>query len=729
MDALTGKRVAIPAPVITESLRTGFVRTGPRSFFGFVVDLNDPSQKFAVEIVVNGYPVRVIRADAPIDAIPSAPQTNGCCGFSFSLGQTVINNDTIVEARLANLGIPVGTPIAFSQPAAEPTGTAASGDVRWLGGLRFLGYTAGPLEGAANVLVDGVAVARVRASTWTHVGTAGHDTRAVRSFDFHLPYRFADGLLHRLTVADDAGESMCGDPACFIAYADGFRQAISDRGLSPQDRLRAELLDRLLPMSLPFSHYRDWRETYAADQEPSQTRRRGAVIIIGTAGAQDTLETLREQTEQDCETIVLPAASGPASFSPQHAAEFLRKRGARCDFAVFTLGGTLLEPSALARVAGSFDRFPDARALYADLDTQAKDGSAWPLALPAFDYERMLEQGYCAHFFALPRATAERSLKAGAANLYRLFNSILDREADPAGIVHLPGALATLGAFDARSAGAALAEAGQAHLQRKGIQCRTKEARAGIFPAVQIVRRHEKLRTTIVIPTRNRQRLLQDCIDFILPAVRRSRADLLIVDNETTDAAALRYFDKIKKRGAKVLRVPGSFNFSRLNNRAAEAARGDVLCLLNNDVKALDDAWLDEMLGRIADRDVAAVGALLMWPSGIVQHGGVVLGPSFAATHAFNDRVEGDAGYVEMLRVARECSAVTAACMLTRRADYLRIGGMDEARFPVNFNDVDYCLKLRALGRRVVFTPHARLLHLEFGKPVRHCNGQHQTAI
>ena len=119
-----------------------------------------------------------------------------------------------------------------------------------------------------------------------------------------------------------------------------------------------------------------------------------------------------------------------------------------------------------------------------------------------------------------------------------------------------------------------------------------------------------------------------------------------------------------------MLRVPGSFNFSRLNNRAAEAARGDVLCLLNNDVKALDDAWLDEMLGRIADRDVAAVGALLMWPSGVVQHGGVVLGPSFAATHAFNDRVEGDAGYVEMLRVARECSAVTAACMLTRRADY-----------------------------------------------------------
>ena len=111
--------------------------------------------------------------------------------------------------------------------------------------------------------------------------------------------------------------------------------------------------------------------------------------------------------------------------------------------------------------------------------------------------------------------------------------------------------------------------------------------------------------------------------------------------------------------------------------------------------------------------DVGAVGAMLVWPSGIVQHGGVVLGPSFAAMHAFNDRIESDGGYGDLLRVAHECSAVTAACMLTRRRDYLAVGGMDEVRFPVNFNDVDYCLKLRAQGKRVVFTPHAKLLHHE----------------
>jgi hypothetical protein len=91
----------------------------------------------------------------------------------------------------------------------------------------------------------------------------------------------------------------------------------------------------------------------------------------------------------------------------------------------------------------------------------------------------------------------------------------------------------------------------------------------------------------------------------------------------------------------------------------------------------------------------------------------VVLGPSFSATHAFNDPLVGDSGYADLLRVAHECSAVTAACIVTRRSDYLGVGGMDEIRLPVSFNDVDYCLKLRQAAKRVVFTPHAKLIHLE----------------
>jgi GT2 family glycosyltransferase len=326
----------------------------------------------------------------------------------------------------------------------------------------------------------------------------------------------------------------------------------------------------------------------------------------------------------------------------------------------------------------------------------------------------MLEQGYGAYLFAMRRSTAERSLAAGATSLYHLFNSVLDDEtASCTSIVHLPGATATLPRFDKDAAALALTAAAKAHLERRGIRAQVTCRPAGILPAVQVTRTYDRVPTTVIIPTRNRRDLLQSCLESIRPAVERARAQIWVVDNDTSQPDALTYLAEIEHRGVTVLRVSGEFNFPRLNNCAAEVAHGEVLCLLNNDVKALDEQWLDEMLSRIVERDVGAVGALLVWPSGVVQHGGVVLGPSFAAAHAFNDRIASDVGYADLLRVAHECSAVTAACLVTRRRDFVEIGGMDEARFPVNFNDVDYCLKLRANGKRIVFTPHAKLVHLE----------------
>src|SRR6185312_17455373 len=107
-----------------------------------------------------------------------------------------------------------------------------------------------------------------------------------------------------------------------------------------------------------------------------------------------------------------------------------------------------------------------------------------------------------------------------------------------------------------------------------------------------------------------------------------------------------------------------------------------------NDVQVIDPNWLSELLSRLADRTVGAVGAMLQLPNGVVQHGGVTLGPYFGAAHAFNDRIRDDPGYCDLLRVARECSALTAACLVLRRSDYLSVDGLDETIFPINFNDV-----------------------------------------
>jgi GT2 family glycosyltransferase len=695
-----------------EVLRTAFARTGERSFAGYVVDHHDLTCKFTVEILVDGYPVKVLRAESEAPPLAREQIGDGAYGFSVWLDEAVVHDGAVVEARLANLSTPVGVPILLDAPSEAEREVDGTGAVRWLGGLRFCGWTDQKDEGAADVLVDGTLVTRVRSTAWTHVGNA-ETARAVRALEFHLPPRFADGAVHRLVVVNESGEPLSGCPLSFLAFADGLRAILEAQGVSCPDQIRAEMFDRLLPMAVPFPRYQEWCEQ-APIPSPTPVTLQVAIVMVGPGAVDSTLDSLNAQAHSDWVAAGFREDDEPTGFDPKLLLNFLDRDAASSDLILFVLAGSVLAPAALQRITAAFIDFPNVAAIYGDVDIAAADGSIWPLAFSAFDYERMLEQGYCAHQFALRRAAVERAIARGATNLYRLFNVMLDDGPPAVGdIVHLPGALCTLPPFDRTAAAASLARASAEHCRRRGIRAEVMPGLGGVLPAARIARNFEWRRTTIVIPTRNRRSLLESCIDSLKPAVARVDAEILVVDNDSSDPDTLAYLTAIDNGLARVLRVPGDFNFSRLNNRAAEAATGDLLCLLNNDLRALDANWLEEMLSLIAAQDVGAVGALLQWPSGLVQHGGVVLGPGFEATYAFRDRLVGDGGYGDLLRVTHEVSAVTAACLVTRRCDYLDVGGLDELRFPVNFNDVDYCLKLRARGRRIVFTPHARLEHLE----------------
>jgi GT2 family glycosyltransferase len=168
-------------------------------------------------------------------------------------------------------------------------------------------------------------------------------------------------------------------------------------------------------------------------------------------------------------------------------------------------------------------------------------------------------------------------------------------------------------------------------------------------------------RVAVVIPTRNRRELPEACIASIERCERKREFDIIIVDSESSDPDALDYLSSIDGRQTRVVRAAGDLNVERLYNLASTRAEGNYLCLLNHHAQAVDDEWLEEMLGRICGADVGAVGALLSWPSGVVQN-----------------------GCCDSRRVAHERSAVTA-CLLTRREDYDRLGGMDELRFPARF--------------------------------------------
>lgn len=219
---------------------------------------------------------------------------------------------------------------------------------------------------------------------------------------------------------------------------------------------------------------------------------------------------------------------------------------------------------------------------------------------------------------------------------------------------------------------------------------------------------------SIIIPTRDAVGLLRRCVESLLEKTTYPRFEIVVVDNGSRDPAALDYLAEIAARpGIRVLGFDQPFNYSAINNFAVREACGDVVCLLNNDTEVISPDWLEEMVGHLLQDKVGVVGAKLYYPDGRVQHAGDVVGAGGCANHLHSFIGRDDPGYCNRAIVAQELSAMTAACMVTWRDLYLQLGGLNERWLPVAFNDVDYCLRVRKAGHRVVFTPHAELFHHE----------------
>jgi len=219
---------------------------------------------------------------------------------------------------------------------------------------------------------------------------------------------------------------------------------------------------------------------------------------------------------------------------------------------------------------------------------------------------------------------------------------------------------------------------------------------------------------SILIPTRDASHLIRQCVKSILSKTSYPNYEIVIVDNQSIEREALEFLSSLKvETRVRVLRYELHFNFAAINNFAAKHARGDVLCLLNNDTEVITPDWLEEMLGQLVQEKVAVVGAKLLYPDGSVQHGGDLVGVGGVGNHAHSFLGREEPGYCNRAVVAQDLSAVTAACLVTWRHLYQELGGLDEKNLPVAFNDVDYCLRTREAGYRVVWTPHAELYHHE----------------
>lgn len=218
---------------------------------------------------------------------------------------------------------------------------------------------------------------------------------------------------------------------------------------------------------------------------------------------------------------------------------------------------------------------------------------------------------------------------------------------------------------------------------------------------------------SIIIPTRDKPELLSACVKGIRAVDYPGKLQVVVVDNGSRDPAALELLRRIESdRRFVILRDHGNFNFSRLNNRAAAVADGELLCLLNNDVEPLHDDWLRTLVEYAVRRGVGAVGCQLVYPSGRIQHAGVAIGVGGAAGH-IQKGVEPTAQEFRTWHGAtREVSALTAAVLVLKKTDFNAVGGFDEG-FAVAFNDVDLCLRLKREGLRNIFVAEVRLLHRE----------------
>lgn len=219
---------------------------------------------------------------------------------------------------------------------------------------------------------------------------------------------------------------------------------------------------------------------------------------------------------------------------------------------------------------------------------------------------------------------------------------------------------------------------------------------------------------SIIIPTRDKVGILRACIESIQQKTDYDNWEILVVDNQSVEADTLAYLEKIKGDARiRLIRYEKSFNYSAMNNLAAQYARGEILALLNNDVEVIAKEWLSEMVSHAIRPETGAVGAKLLYPNGRIQHAGVITGIGGVAGHA-HKYMEGDGyGYCHRAVVTQNLSAVTGACLVVRKSCYQEAGGLNENDLVVALNDIDFCLKLLKKGYRNVFTPYARLYHHE----------------
>lgn len=379
-----------------------------------------------------------------------------------------------------------------------------------------------------------------------------------------------------------------------------------------------------------------------------------------------------------------------------------------------------LTPDALYEVAATLQETA-ADLIYSDEDRLDEEGRREQPALkPAWSPDLLLSSMYIGHFCVYRRSVVDRigGFRAGVDGSQD-YDLALRFTEETSKIAHIPKILyhwrkVSYSASAPSVARDSVTEAGRRALidalSRRKIEAEVESE--NVYGSYRVRRKITPGElVSIIIPTRDGVGHLRRCIAGIESRTDYRPYEVLIVDNGSQSSAMLDY---LRRSTHRVLRLDHPFNFSHLNNIAAQKANGKYLLFLNDDTEVINAEWMTALVEQAARPEVGAAGAKLLYPDGRIQHAGIILGAGGAASHAHRG-VDGfgDAGYLNYPSAIRNYNAVTGACLMIRRDVFLGAGGFDEDSFAVSYNDVDLCLRLRKQGYLIVYTPYAILYHSE----------------
>lgn len=694
---------------------------------GWALDPSKPALRLVIEVFIDGHSVAFAKAN---EFHPGADGGDEFNGFALQLRESWLSTAKTVSARIANQEKWLEGTVHLPAPSPAVAAPAAS-QVWHTGGLKVSGWAFDPTDPNRAVKVTvrkgTKIVATVTADRLHHSLT--YKASRHHGFEIDLPWSLADGEVHKLEVHNDLGQAISGSPLHLCCWPEGVESLLRNSTASIGDEAKLELLAQVvrhqelaLPKSAGFHHYPEWFEVF---QEPtplcSMLEAKCGVLIISDGSKEMDEISVLSAREQRHSVDAIEIAD---IWNILPGLERLMKQG--CEYVIPMSSGDRLARHALDHLIPVLG--DDTAWAYGDCDCDDLDGKrSSPWLKPVWDVDLFIGADvfspgaiFTSNILRRSASLTQDSLSDYAVDWYTLMAGVaLLTEQSALTVAHLPKVIYHR-------------HAARVKIPSEAVRCKQRESAvnwlaqslvkgASVEPLIRfpgLLRARwplpEKLpKISVIIPTRDQLKLLRTCVEGVLVKTDYPNIEIIVVDNASSDSGTLAYLSELKKRGVIILPHPFPFNYAAVNNRAAEIATGEFLCLLNNDIEIVNGNWLGELVAQFTKPNVGVVGAKLLWANGMVQHGGVVIGINGLAAHAGNTLSCDDPGYMSKNQLTHKCSAVTGACLLLKRETYMLHTGMNETAFPVAFNDVDLCLRIHSSGKDIIWEAHALLIHAE----------------